>query len=193
MKLLKKSVIAISIVLAISACSEPSVTEKVSTTEDSQGFISSPQEAPKKDEFLELNIDQTSKFAEAQKLINETVEEYTGIVKEVRTAFESNRVELRNQIQENINEIKLAHSEQKSIYDKECSEIIANNESSCNTFGQSVHDLLMKYQELEINLRNKLEELNSEERNELLKYKTKAKNNILGIKAQTGELNESKK
>jgi len=193
MNLLKKSIIVVSVSLAISACSDSSVTEQASATESSQGFVSNPKEAPKKDEFLDLGVDQTSKFAEAQKLINETVAEYNGIVKEVRAAFESNRVELRGQIQGNIDEIKIAHSEQKATYDKECAEIIANNESSCNTFGQSVHDLLMKYQELEIELRNKLEELRSEEKNELLKYKTKAKNNILGIKAQTGELNESKK
>lgn len=174
MKKIKYSAMIILSLLAISACSDDESVKDVKKSSPSQVVSTSPSG----DEFMVFDFEKTAKDQELQILINETIDEYKGIVKDVREQSSANKAEIKSLITENINELKQAYSEQVALHEENCSAINEANVESCNKIGAGNIELKNKYLGLEVEIQNKIKEIEAKEITMLRKYQADMKNNV---------------
>jgi antirestriction protein len=174
MKKTKYSAIVLLSALAISACSDDEAVKAVEKSPTTQTSSTSTGA----DEFMIFDFEKTAKDQELQILINETIDEYKAIIKDVRAQSSSNRADIESQILENIGELKQAYAEQVALHEKNCTSINEANVDSCNKIGAGNIELKNKYLGLEVELQNKLKEIKAKEITMLRKYQADMKNNI---------------
>lgn len=164
--------------------------EKVVAVKENSQVQNKPETVQVKTEKTEENFKDYSGFqtkvkdAELQKIIDDTIKEYEGILATIDNDKLVQEKEITEPRLQNINELKVELAKEEENKQKECQSITTANEEACNIIEKNIVGIKNVITGIENDIKNSLAQLEVATLNNKRKLNSQMKNNVAKLVAQ---------